>query len=353
MASGRKKKQSNEHEETSQIWFFLCEAMSLTTFSQGNYTLEEVKHMDLTLDLCLKLSKAKGKVNDYSFWIHSDSMAAAVQLLSDQSIIAMYSLYCKNDPIVTIIIRGANDPSPNTSRTPSHVNSLASRRTVSAQRGILAPELFIHPRIRHASGSTDFETMEKIEDERAMISFIVDEEVLTFTKDYLLGWIDSQLADMKHPTEITVHSLGEDGRNHEVKLTSHVWEKFLLRGQWKEGLQAVWDKSVRAQSEREEMLANIANASPNFVQACQQYIYDLRNFGNNKGSRTRLEGTGHKFYMGQPYFDNATRDKLLQLPTQSGTLEGVLGALEKKRLDSSICASHDLFPIFKSVLGAQ
>jgi hypothetical protein len=140
-------------------------------------------------------------------------MGATVQLLLDDSITAVCNLYCKNDFIVTLTILDVNGPSPNSSRTPSQANSLASRRNVSARRGLLAPQLFIQLRIRHASGSTDFEKIEKIDDISIMISIMVNGKTLTFTKDYLLGkcrchtfvrsrvliiclgWINSQLVD--------------------------------------------------------------------------------------------------------------------------------------------------------------
>ncbi|KAH0443815.1 hypothetical protein CcaCcLH18_00641 [Colletotrichum camelliae] len=171
-----------------QLWFFLSESMTQSSWSQGIYTMDEIKTQDMSLDLCLKLSKNKGSTKNHSFWIASESMAAAVQLLSDESIVAMYNLYCKNDATVQIIIRTSDDPSPNASRTPSHAASLASRRALSAsKKGATVPELFLQPAIRHSSGSTDLRTMEKIGDEDDMISFVVDGEVLTFTKDYLLG----------------------------------------------------------------------------------------------------------------------------------------------------------------------
>ncbi|KAI1380987.1 hypothetical protein F4677DRAFT_441316 [Hypoxylon crocopeplum] len=91
-------------------------------------------------------------------------MAAAVQVLSDESTIATYNLYCRRDPVVTITIRKAEDPSPNTSRSSSHENSLDGGWKASASHGLLVLELFIQPRVRHVSGSTDVGTMEPIED---------------------------------------------------------------------------------------------------------------------------------------------------------------------------------------------
>ena len=39
-------------------------------------------------------------------------MAAAVRLLSDESILVTYNLYCQKDDVVTILVRGINEPSP-------------------------------------------------------------------------------------------------------------------------------------------------------------------------------------------------------------------------------------------------
>lgn len=98
-----------------QLWFFLSESITQSSWTQGIYTMDEVKKQDMSLDLCLKLSNNQGSTKDHSFWIASESMAAAVQLLSDDSIVAMYNLYCKNDATVQIIIRASDDPSPNAS----------------------------------------------------------------------------------------------------------------------------------------------------------------------------------------------------------------------------------------------
>ena len=184
---------TNKSQEASpaapapQLWFFLYESMTTSSYKQGVKTFAEVNKLQMTLENCLKWSGSNGKVSSHAFYIHSESMSSAVQLLSDDSIVATYNLYCTDDPIVTVIIRHANDPSPNSSRAPSHENSLASRRTLSSQRGVSVRELFIQPSIRHASRSTDIETMEPIEDENKAVSITQGDATLTFTQDYLLG----------------------------------------------------------------------------------------------------------------------------------------------------------------------
>lgn len=82
-----------------------------------------------------------------------------------------------------------------------------------------------------------------------------------------------------------------------------------------------------------------------------EFIYDLRSFGQNDKSRKRLESTGDQYYLGSPYFDDQVRDKILELPVQAGSLKQALDALATKRMGSTICASHDLSPIFESALG--
>jgi hypothetical protein len=173
-----------QHE---QLWFFLTEGVKDDKFKQGSATLAKVMEMDLTLQQCIKCSGTKGKAEEYSFWIHSQSMKAAVQLLTDESIIGTYRLYCSKDPVIQIICRQSNDPSPNSSLSPSYKLSLAIRQKESARRGLLAPELFTQPKIRHVSGSTGLETYDEIKDEDQMVSIDKDGETFTFTHDYLKG----------------------------------------------------------------------------------------------------------------------------------------------------------------------
>lgn len=158
-----------------QLWFFLQESMDANSFSQASFTLEEVRKMDIKLNTCLEVTNSHGSPAEFAFYIHSRSMAAAVRLLTDDSIIATYNLYCQHDDVVLIIIRGKNDPSPNTSRAPSHQNSLAARQKASARRGVLATDLFIQPKVRHSSAATDISSLEEITDEDAMVSIRVGE----------------------------------------------------------------------------------------------------------------------------------------------------------------------------------
>lgn len=74
--------------EPKQLWFFVRENMSDAQFEQVTFTLEEIRTKNLPLQFCLDVTKTSGAINDYAFYIHSNSMAAAVRLLSDKAIIA-------------------------------------------------------------------------------------------------------------------------------------------------------------------------------------------------------------------------------------------------------------------------
>lgn len=143
--------------------------------------------MDLSLELCLRMTKTAGDTAKFAFYIHSQSMTAAVQLLSDESIITTYNLYCQTDPAVTITARKSADPSPNSSRAVSHEGSLAERRKISAKRGLLYPELFIQPKVRHVSGSSDVFTLEPIEDEDQMVSIHHGGSFATFVCTFVIA----------------------------------------------------------------------------------------------------------------------------------------------------------------------
>ncbi|KFA67189.1 hypothetical protein S40285_10292 [Stachybotrys chlorohalonatus IBT 40285] len=156
MATTSSKLPSGGASSQAQIWLFLTEEMSTTSFNHGDFALAEVKKMDLTLQHCLKLSGAQGQAQEFSFWIYSQSMNSAVQMLTDESIIA----------------------------------------------------------------TADMETFEEITDKGNMVSIVKDGETFTFTRDHLKGCIESELANLKLPTGIVVQSLGFDGRTRSVQLTS-------------------------------------------------------------------------------------------------------------------------------------
>ena len=101
------------------------------------------------------------------------------------------------------------------------------------------------------------------------------------------------------------------------------------------------------------MFGEIVRRTPNFWQQCRNFIRDLRSFGSDVGARKRVEGTNHQICLGEPYFDEVTRQQLLDLPTRDGTLLKTLQRLVDKRDSGVICAAHDLAPIFEGQLGVK
>lgn len=178
-------------------------------------------------------------------------------------------------------------------------------------------------------------------------------ELLVWKINRNIGWINAQVSDLKKPTDIVVQTFTLNGQIRDIHLTAEVWQHSLLRGPWKNDFAPIWDKHSRTQCEQEEILHDLIYSVPGFRQACTNFIHDLRTFGGNKGSRARLEGTGHEFYIGEPYFNDDTREKILRLPNAQGTLESALRALAEKRKDGTICAAHDLSPLFESALGLK
>lgn len=136
----------------------------------------------------MEIAKVNKRVEDHTFWIHSNSMRAAVQLLTDESIRVTYQLYCKDDAVVTIYIRPANDPSPNASHAPSHNISLAERRKASGRRTV--SDIFIRPALPHIHDSLDALSVELLgtlnEVEKVTIDLGMGKSE-TFSKDYLIG----------------------------------------------------------------------------------------------------------------------------------------------------------------------
>jgi len=170
--------------------------------------------------------------------------------------------------------------------------------------------------------------------------------------DIRKGWIDSQLYDSKPLTDITVQTFGGDGVMKRVQLTAEIWQRSLIRGPWKDSFLPLWNEYNGIRSSREAILATLSSEVTGFTQACQNFVHDLRTFGGDKGSRQRLERTGHEFYIGTPYFSSSTREKLLKIPTRNGTLESDLRALSEKR-SAELCAAHDLSPLFEATFGVS
>lgn len=138
---------------------------------------------------------------------------------------------------------------------------------------------------------------------------------------------------------------------HSTLLDQTVWQQSLIRGPWQADFMPLWQKHIETTSARESMITHMRTTIPNFTQTCIEFIRDLRTFSGNIDSRTRLDSTGHEFFLGKPYFDSATVTTILQLSTVNGTLDTQLRALAEKRKNGEMCAAHDLSPLFERALG--
>ena len=136
----------------------------------------------------------------------------------------------------------------------------------------------------------------------------------------------------------------------KVRLTNQIWQTSLIRGPWRDPFLALWNKRIAVKSATEECISNLCQSVPDFSAKCEQFIRDLRSFGQDARAQARLEGTGDEFYLGLPYFSSPTRAEILGIPTMNGSVSDDLRMLSNKRIDSSICASHDLAPLFERIL---
>ncbi len=208
--------------EPEQIWFFVREHMDITAFSQRHCLKHEILGSDHALTLLQLLSRASPEgeqspapdsVDDFAFYIHSASMKACVQLLTDTSIYVTWSLYCQHDDVVTIYVRNAKDPSPNTSHAPSHNASLRDRRQVSgASRR--TPAVLLRPELRHISTNIDVLTGEPVAslaDDQRVVLDLGQGKVESFSKDYLLGMYICCLSGKYFPVMLTCRRLDQCG----------------------------------------------------------------------------------------------------------------------------------------------
>lgn len=145
-----------------QIWFLIWEDVESPVFKQIKLSLDDVKKNGLSLPEILQLLKLVGQPGQFSFFMHSVSMQAAVQMLKSEAIQATWHLYCKGDPVVTITIRNINNPSPNSSRAPTYSKALSQRR--SASGNLTVPDLPIHTPPRNVSAHLNPISLEPIAD---------------------------------------------------------------------------------------------------------------------------------------------------------------------------------------------
>lgn len=144
----------------NQLWVFVLESTDNNRYCVGHQFLNSFPRWILCMQLFFKLVKSHDPVERHSYWLHSVSMSAAVQLLDDNLIMGTAKMYCRNDPIVTIYIRDELDPSPNTSRAVSHAISLNERRKISGHHQ--APDVIIREPKRNTSQSLDIISREPV-----------------------------------------------------------------------------------------------------------------------------------------------------------------------------------------------
>lgn len=125
----------------AQLWFFLWEDIRSDNFKQDFTTFDQIQKEGITQAKILNRLGRTGTPEEYSFFIHSDSMKASVQILSDKAIQATWQLYCRQDSSVVVSVRKTDDPSPNSSRAPSYSIALAARRAASSGSSVQVPEI--------------------------------------------------------------------------------------------------------------------------------------------------------------------------------------------------------------------
>ncbi|KAK5789649.1 hypothetical protein VI817_008772 [Penicillium citrinum] len=181
--------QRKPSDSPAQQWLFLYEEMGSSNFKLGSKTTAEMRAMDYSFEVILKLLHLDySNPIAYKFWIISNSMSTAVPLLNNPSVFVTYELYCKNDPVVTIIVRPAGDPTPNSSQAPSAPNSLRERRKASGQKNL--QNVFIRPIRPSETKQLDVVSCDPISDlleEEKIVLDLGRGRMEVFSISYLLG----------------------------------------------------------------------------------------------------------------------------------------------------------------------
>ncbi|KAL8884408.1 MAG: hypothetical protein Q9215_007536 [Flavoplaca cf. flavocitrina] len=340
---------------SSQQWLFVLESTYTVEHNVQAITKANFLALNPSRAAILKIVDSKNHVSQHTFWIHSRSMSAAVQLLDDMSIIKTADIYCSKDPIVTIYVRNSDDESPNISRAVSHATTLNLRRQVSGQ--VQIPEVIVRPPRRNTSSSLDIISQEPVR------SLAVEDQVIldlgkgkqeTYSKEYLLGWIGAEMRKGVRITDIVVESIDNQGKIRKVLLTSEIWITSLIRGPWKGSFVPLFQEGQAKIIEKNAALDNLKK-DPRFELAAKLFIRDLKTFGSDPKAQDRLMRTGSKFYLGEPYFSKDGVEMIKKLPVGQNTLAEELDKLWDKKTktgaNDEICASHDLAPLYGAALG--
>jgi hypothetical protein len=169
-----------------------------------------------------------------------------------------------------------------------------------------------------------------------------------------IGWIQCEALKGKGITGITVEALTRNKRPIQFLLSKDVWMSSLLRGPHNKEFQEIWDREQEIQARR-SMALDYLFKNPNFTRSAMAFIRDLHHFGRDQEAQRRLNGTGHEFYLGLPYFGPDALTRMLDLPLGKGTLQSALQDLVRRKRErderDEICAAHDLAPVFEAALG--
>ncbi|OJJ69879.1 hypothetical protein ASPBRDRAFT_66942 [Aspergillus brasiliensis CBS 101740] len=333
-------------------WMFLLEEMGKKEFVLSDQELDARGVQELSFSRILALVGRRQSVADeYSFFMFSDSMKAAVQMLTDRSIFLTYTIYCEHDTAITIIVRPISDPSLNSSQCPSAPESLRQRRKVSGRKDL--QNVFVRPVTRIDTRSLDAETLSPISalpDSEKMTLDLGQGRYETFSVSYLIGWIMAEAEKGTPLHNIVVTSFTPKGRPSNLVLDRDTWTRSLLRGPNKNQFFDIWTKYSESAVRRTDALDKLHRDYDYFDKNAKVFIRDLKLFGSKPDSRTRLLGTRHRYFLGEPYFSSALVGLILVLPLQTTTVQGHLDDLIKKKAtrgqEEELCASHDLAPIF-------
>jgi hypothetical protein len=353
----------------------LYEETSKTDFALDKKTFDEIATVGFSLRSMLSfIGRGDQNPNDYSFFIFSDSMKAAVQLLNDKSVFVIYRLYCENDDAVTIIVRPAADPSPNSSQCPSAPESLRQRRKLSGKHNL--QNVFVRPVVPKDTKNLDAETLlpiSQLPENQKVVLDLGRGRFETFSASYILGrnlllaslifwlisivvgWIMAEVEKGTPLDNIVVTSITPKGRPLNIRLDKDVWTRSLLRCPTKDQFLGIWNTFSELAVGKTDALNAITDGFPYFLNNARIFIQDLKFFGSKPEARARLLGTNHVFFLGQPYFSSAAVDKILALPMPPSTLQGHLDDLVQKKAErgqeQEFCAAHDLAPILLRAFG--
>lgn len=177
---------------TINLWFLIFESVISDQYFLAHKTHTNFISSNPRLKSILSLIHVQGDEKDFSFWLHSGSMPAAVQLLSDESILTTWELYCQADQVITIYVRERKDPSPNASRAVSHALSLEQRRKVSQAE---PAEIELRTPLRHntcqSSDVLSRDPVRRLPTNDQVVLDLGRGKTETFSKDYLRGIIFS------------------------------------------------------------------------------------------------------------------------------------------------------------------